>query len=67
MILDQMVVAGSIDGIVQCCSSTVLQTVYSRGEQRRIIRKILHHLTMPVKAHYEGLVKIWDGWCFAEN
>src|SRR5580692_7150753 len=59
VILDQIVVAGSIDGIVECRSSPVLHPVHCGGEQCRIISEVLHHLTMPVKAYDEGLIKIW--------
>src|SRR5579864_4385968 len=57
-----MIVAGSIDGVVESRTAAVLQTVHRCGQQRSVVGEILHHLTMPVEAHNEGFVKIWaDG------
>src|SRR5271165_5735515 len=58
VILDQIVVAGSIDGVVECGPPAIAHPVDSRGEQRGVVGKILHHLALPVEAYDESLVKI---------
>ena len=58
MILHQIVAASPINRVIQSRSSTVLHTVYRRGEQHGIVREALHHLAMAVEGDDKSLIEI---------
>src|ERR1700686_2511823 len=56
IILQHLLFAGGIDGIVKRGATAILHALNSGGQQAHIIGKVLHYLALRIESHGEGAI-----------